>query len=113
MGETIKLLKGVYSKDQFEKIVDVSFPEDLTVENTTQPTLTVDEFFKNYYLLFYDIPKVGTKSHETLIKTSLDYVGEQPNQEVENLLGEINNLQQTILSQQQTIYSLTISGSNG
>jgi hypothetical protein len=114
MGETINLFKNVYTKEQFEKVVDTSFPVTVEEQVAAQQLPTVAEFFQYYYALFYQIPKTGTDSHTTLITTSQEYVGVETNQEIQALLQEINTLQATVLEQQKVIFTLTATtGSNG
>lgn len=106
----VTLYKNVYDKEQFKNTVDSSLPVDTTPIQTLP---SIEEFFNYYSLLFYSIPKLGaTNSHEYLIKSSQDYIGnQQSNEEVDALIQEINGLRETVLEQQQLIFDLTISGS--
>lgn len=106
----VTLYKNVYSKEQFKNTVDSSLPVNTT---PTETLPSVEEFFNYYSLLFYSIPKLGDiNSHEYLIKTSQDYIGnQQSNEEIDALIQEINGLRETVLEQQQLIFDLTISGS--
>ena len=79
MAEQINLNKTVYSKTQFERVIDTSFTqlvETPTVTPAAIPSVTTAEFFQNYQEIFYQIPKFGDiNSHEYLIKTSQAYLG--------------------------------------
>lgn len=116
MAEKVNLTKNVFNKQQFTRTVNTQFSQPTSQEIQQQPVPTVGEFFNYYQELFYDIPKLGeTNSHEYLIKTSQEYVGDpQLNSEIEALLQEINSLRQTVLEQQQIIQQLsTNTNTNG
>ena len=68
IGE-IKFQKIIYSQPSFRKRVDVSFNE----LNNKGGEVDIPDFFNQYRKLFYDIPKNGEFSHDTLIKASTDY----------------------------------------
>jgi hypothetical protein len=74
MAEQINLNKTVYSKNQFEKVIDTSFTqlvEPVPTVSLVAPTISVAEFFQNYQQIFFQIPKFGElNSHEYLIKTT-------------------------------------------
>lgn len=111
MAEKISLLKNTYSKTQFNNTVDTSFSQLTTTGEPSTPavpSITVDEFFKSYQDLFFQIPREGiTNSHRYLINTSTDYVGsDNTNSEIQALLEEINSLREQLLSQQQLLQTL-------
>jgi hypothetical protein len=110
----IPLNKEVYSKTQFQKVVNTDFTQLVSV--TTQPTSSIPSvesvnvkiigFFNEYNSLFYDIPKFGdTNSHEYLVKTSGEYIGtiSTPDSTIQALIEEINQLRQDNLALQQQI----------
>jgi len=107
----ITLIKPVYNKNQYTKVIDTSFNQLGVVAPTSSfvaPTISVAEFFQNYQELFFSIPKFGnTNSHEYLIKTSTDYIGS--NQSIDTttqaLIEEITQLRQENLSLQQQLAS--------
>lgn len=111
MSEKIELTKKVFNKQQFEKTVDTSFSQLSTTapqSNTTTAT-SIDDFFNQYSILFYDIPKQGeVNSHEYLINTSQAYIGSTVNTEdLQPLLDEIDNLREQLITQQEIIQELT------
>lgn len=110
MSEKITLSKNVYSKTQFEKTVDTSFSQLIptTPETPTANIPTVDEFFTYYRELFFTIPKEGeTNSHQYLVNTSGEYIGDTgTSAEIEVLLEEINNLRAQVLTQQELLQTL-------
>lgn len=114
MAEKIDLIKQVYSKENFNRVIDTSFPvEASSTTAATLSTLSVTEFFSMYDKLFYTIPKTGDQnSHEYLIKSSQAYIGNQQNsEEIDALIQEINGLRETVTQQQELIFNLTVSGS--
>tara|TARA_R110002012_G_scaffold193438_1_gene361034 strand:+ start:43 stop:1038 length:996 start_codon:yes stop_codon:yes gene_type:complete len=68
IGE-IKFQKTIYSQPSFRKRINVSFNE----LNNKGGEIDIPDFFNQYRKLFYDIPKNGEFSHDTLIKASTDY----------------------------------------
>jgi hypothetical protein len=113
MAQQIKLIKRVYDKNQYQKVIDTSFTQ--LVQPSTQDTgsalPSVSQFFDYYNQLFFDIPKFGeTNSHEYLIKTSTEYIGVSAvvNDELQALINEITELRQENLDlQQQLLSSIT------
>jgi hypothetical protein len=113
MAEQVQLVKQVYNKDQYQKVIDTSFTQ--LVQPTTAATgstlPSVNQFFDYYNQLFFDIPKFGeTNSHEYLIKTSQEYIGtiNVVNDEIQALISEITELRQENLElQQQLLTSVT------
>jgi hypothetical protein len=109
--EQINLNKQVYDKNQYQKVIDTSFTQLISVTSSlvtsSIPPITVDQFFQYYQDLFFSIPKLGDiNSHEYLIKTSTDYIGvsQQTNDTIQALVEEVTSLRQENLSlQQQTL----------
>ena len=115
MAETITLSKQVFAKSQYERVIDTTFTQLVQPQVTSSavpPTVSVTEFFQAYQALFFTIPKFGnTESHEYLIKTSQEYVGNFNNDEtIQALVEEITQLRQENLTLQQQLLtgSLTI-----
>ena len=113
--EQINLNKQVYDKNQYQKVIDTSFTQLVSVTSSlvtsSTPPITLDQFFQYYQDLFYIIPKLGdVNSHEYLIKTSTDYVGasQQTNDTIQALVEEITSLRQENLDLQQQLISGSI-----
>lgn len=109
MKQRVDLNKKVYNKDKYQKTIDTSFNELLPPPPPEEEisTLTVDQFFQAYNELFFDIPKTGLNSHNTLIQESTNYVGnEQNDEELEALIQEINSLREDLLASQQEVVEL-------
>ena len=65
--ENVEFTPRVYTKSEFQKIVDINFKEfGKTAEEQRK---TVEEFFEDYEELFYDIPAEGeSNSHKYLVE---------------------------------------------
>jgi hypothetical protein len=112
MKTQYNLSKEVFSKSQYQNTIDTNFSQLIAPQNEIAGDVlpTVDEFFSYYSQLFFDIPKFGeTNSHEYLIKTSQEYIGQSlVNEEIQALTAEITNLRQQLLDvTQQAIQSQT------
>tara|TARA_R110000803_G_scaffold40135_2_gene86522 strand:+ start:7978 stop:8328 length:351 start_codon:yes stop_codon:yes gene_type:complete len=107
MANDIKIEKTVYTKEEFDKVVDRDF------KTFAQPALavvelTVDEFFNEYERLYMDITVNGPEeSHEYLVKRSNELVGiDKETEDIQPLLDEIANLRENLLQNQQEILDL-------
>jgi len=113
MGQQVNLLKQVYDKNQYQKVIDTSFTQLVqpASADTGSALPSIEQFFDYYNQLFFDIPKFGeVNSHEYLIKTSQDYIGATNvvNDEIQALINEITELRQENLElQQQLLTSAT------
>ena len=113
--ERIKLYRQVFTKSQFNDTINTEFSQLVSSSVTpVEPNISVDQFFQEYQNLFYQIPKFGlTNSHEYLIQTSGEYVGEeQLNSTIQALIDEVTQLREENLVLQQTIINNSLSGSN-
>ena len=109
MQQKIELNKEVYNKGQYEKVNDTSFSQlvDPALEDTPAEVPTVEEFFQDYNTLFFEIPKTGDNSHETLIVQSTEYINYSPvNEELVALQEEITSLRQQLLEARQQLADL-------
>ena len=102
--EKIDLIKKVYSKTDYTKIIDTRFQQlgNISVNQQIDETVTVNDFFESYNDLFYDIPSYGSSnSHEYLVKTSGDYINfDQDNEIIVALRAEISQLRRDLLQSQ-------------
>ena len=110
--EKIDLIKKVYSKTEYTKIIDTQFQQlgVVSVNEQIEATTTVQQFFESYNELFYDIPSYGSSnSHEYLVKTSGEYINfDQDNEIIVALRAEISQLRRDLLqSQISTAEALT------
>ena len=76
----IRLSRTVYKKDELDKSIDSSFKS--FVDTVEVDTDTIEEFFRLYTKLYYDIEPLGEfNSHEFLIKESSKLVQLETNDE--------------------------------
>lgn len=110
MSENVNFNKQVYTKNNYQKIINTSFNQ-LGIQ-TPQQQLdiqpTTNEFFVMYNDLFYNIPETGTtNSHEYLIKKSSEYIGFEANsEEIVALQAEIAQLRIDLLDSQKQVIEL-------
>jgi hypothetical protein len=114
--EKLNLNKKSYSKNQYERVIDTKFSQLATTipSNTpTSPLISIEEFFQDYNEIFFQIPKLGSiNSHEYLVKTSSEYIGNNvTNSDIQALIDEINSLQQQNLELNQQLVNLSSSSS--
>ncbi len=99
--EKIDLIKKVYSKTEYPKIIDTQFQQlgVISVNEQIEATTTVQQFFEYYNELFYDIPSYGgSNSHEYLVKTSGEYINfDEENEIIVALRAEITQLRKDLL----------------
>jgi len=102
----ILIQKQVFDKDTFEKVVDTQFSQLINLQTSDVAVpLTVDEFFKLYEEIFYQIPKEGDiNSHRYILEKEADYLGVNlNNDDIQALLDEITTLRQTVLDTQTAL----------
>jgi len=107
---TINLINTIYNKNQYQKVIDTSFNQLVQPQETASfvaPTISVSDFFQNYQQIFFQIPKFGElNSHEYLIKTSQEYIGNLDNidnETIQALISEIDQLRQENFELQQQL----------
>jgi hypothetical protein len=102
--QRIDLIKKVYSKTEYPRIIDTQFNQlgVVSVNEQLATTITVTQFFEYYNELFYEIPAFGnTNSHEYLVVTSGEYINfDGNNAEIEALQNEIAQLRKDLLQAQ-------------
>lgn len=92
MSEIITVQKTIYSNN-INNVINTKFTQLIppTKDTPSTPDLTVEEFFDQYNILFYEIPPSGSDStHLGLINKSLDYIGLS----LDDLQSEIEYLRQ-------------------
>ena len=104
MKSKIDLVKEVYQKVNYPRIIDTKFSElgTVSINDQIDATPTTNEFFNLYNSLFYEIPSYGDiNSHQFLIETSAEYIDFTPNQEeITALRAEITDLRRQLLEAQ-------------
>jgi hypothetical protein len=113
MADQITISKPSFNKNSYEKVINTSFSQltQPTVNTAADQPISVQQFFTYYQQLFFTIPKFGDiNSHEYLINTSTEYIGETLNENdelIQSLLEEINQLRQENFDLQQNVLDLT------
>lgn len=91
--------KPKYKENLITRLVDNNFNQlkQTQTNETTDDNISekINSFFEMYDELFFNIPKTGNQSHETLIIRSSDYVDVVEDSDLINsLVSEINDLKQ-------------------
>ena len=113
MAEQVTLIKPSFNKNSYEKVIDTSFSQLIqpAVDVAADQPISVQQFFTYYQQLFFTIPKFGeVNSHEYLINSSTEYIGETSNENdelIQSLLEEINQLRQENFDLQQNVLNIT------
>jgi hypothetical protein len=106
----VDLRKEVFSKPQYEKVIDTSFSQlgITSISASAEDQISLEEFFGYYNSLFYDIPPTGeTNSHEFLVKSSGEYINfDQIAEEIIALQQEIAGLREELLAEQIKVIEL-------
>lgn len=94
MAEQVQIQKTIYSREQFENVVNTSFTELVPPSASLAPVIpdmSVSDFFNQYNTIFFDISLSGSEeSHLGLATRSLEYLGLS----LEDLQSEIDILRQ-------------------
>jgi hypothetical protein len=105
MAELIKLEKTIYS-NSINNIINNGFTQLVpqSTETIATPDLDVNGFFKQYNLLFFEIPPSGSdESHLGLATKSLEYLGVS----IEDLQSELDYLRQENVELKNQILQVT------
>ena len=82
----MKLTKTVFNNIELSNTIDRSFKE----VKKEPDKVSISKFFERYRILFFDIPNVGTESHQTLIDNSTEKIG-IPGSTKDDELNRLNN----------------------
>ena len=91
----MRLTKTIFQTKETEKIIDRNFSE-VKIEHKK---ISTADFFKQYKRLFFDIPKTGIDSHQSLIEESTSYISDNDDfvnskdQQIEELNQKISSLE--------------------
>jgi hypothetical protein len=111
MEQKVDLVKEVYGRATYPRVVDVSFSElyNPVIPVTVTQQVTVEEFFDLYNQLFFEIPATGeVNSHEYLVGRSTEYLGGVVLTDTEKAyIEEINSLRQQLLEANANYANLT------
>jgi hypothetical protein len=98
MARSIRVEKTVVSKDDFNKVVDTEFTSfvDPVIEESTD---TLENLFRLYEKLYYEIPIDGPENSHTFLITESSKLAdiEKDLSEIQPLLDEISQLREQLL----------------
>jgi hypothetical protein len=110
MQQEVNLIKEVYGRNTYTRVIDTSFSELYTpvTASAAVTQITVEQFFDYYNQLFFDIPATGeVNSHEYLVTRSTEYLGGGVLTDNERAyIEEINSLRQQLLEANQNYLNL-------
>ena len=110
MMEQVNLIKEVYGRTTYTRVIDTQFSElykpVVATDDSTQ--ISVEQFFEYYDQLFFNIPPTGeVNSHEYLVKRSTEYLGGGVTTDIEQAyIAEINSLRQQLLDANANLVTL-------
>jgi hypothetical protein len=111
MSEKVDLIKEVYGRNTYPRVIDTSFSELYTpvTASAVPQQVTVEAFFDLYNDLFFQIPATGEiNSHEYLVARSTEYLGGVVLTDSEKAyIEEINSLRQQLLDANSNYLNLT------
>ena len=111
MSQKVDLIKEVYGRNTYPRVVDTSFSELYipVTGSTVSQQVTVEAFFDLYNQLFFQIPATGqVNSHEYLAARSTEYLGGTVLTDSEKAyIDEINSLRQQLLEANAGYANLT------
>ena len=111
MNEQVNLIKEVYGRNTYPRVIDINFNELYSPATaiTVTEELTVEAFFDAYNNLFFQIPATGeVNSHEYLVARSTEYLGGVTLTDSEKAyIEEINSLRQQLLEANSNYTNLT------
>ena len=111
MAQQVNLVKEVFGRNTYTRVVDTSFKELYTpvTASVSATPITIEQFFDAYNALFFQIPATGdVNSHTYLIQRSAAYVGAgvlSPNEQA--YIAEINSLREQLLQVNQQYLNLS------
>lgn len=101
---TITLNREIYSRKGFNQTVGVDFEEFSKKEDT----FSVTQFFQLYNALFFDIPRIGVESHNTIKRRSSEFIrgysadNDPKDDTIDGLNNKVLELEQQLLLANQT-----------
>lgn len=106
MAERIQLRNNTVDLGEFEQVVDTSF-KYFTKPVIQQDPDTVEELFRLYRKLYFNITPTGINSHETLVLESLKVYTLDLSAQTAPLQAEITDLRQRLLQANEQVQELT------
>ena len=108
MANTIRIQKTAANKTEFNRAVDTKFRTFVDSVPDVE-TDTVEELFRLYNKLYYEIPLTGTNSHTFLIQESSKLVNiEKDLTDIQPLLDEITELRERLIQVNTQLFEVTM-----
>lgn len=108
MANTVRIQKTVANKTEFSRAVDTSFRTFVDPQPEVD-TDTIEELFRLYNKLYYDIPLEGDNSHTLLIQESSKLVNiEKDLTDIQPLLDEITELRERLITANEQLIEVTL-----
>lgn len=108
--QEVNLVKEVYGRSTYTKVIDTQFSELYTPATASNQSteMSVEQFFDYYNSLFFQIPATGeVNSHEYLVKRSSEYLGGLVVTDTEQAyIDEINDLRQQLLESSTNLINI-------
>lgn len=86
--------------NNYDKVIDTKFKTFTKNEQNLDDSITIEQLFKYYDNMFYQIPKDGsTNSHNYILNKTIEYLNVRlaDDEMIQALLDEITNLKQVLL----------------
>lgn len=113
MAEKVNLNKSYLKSREFKETVDTTFKYFAKPVPVQDPD-TIEELFRLYNKLFFEIPVTGINSHQYLVaKSSELYTAPQVSEEIQPLLDEVADLRTRLLQANEQILQLSQQVNNG
>lgn len=113
MAEKVNLNKSYLKSREFKETVDTTFKYFAKPVPVQDPD-TIEELFRLYNKLFFEIPVAGINSHQYLVtKSSELYTAPQVSEEIQPLLDEVADLRTRLLQANEQILQLSQQVNNG
>ena len=106
MANTIRTEKTIVNRRELSKIKNTEFNTFVDTPESVN-TDTVEELFRLYSILYYEIPLEGDNSHSFLIQESSKLVSLDPDtSQIQPLIDEITQLRERLLQANLQIIQL-------
>ena len=109
--KNIQIKKGSFNSIEFKKVIDTEF-KTFVKEEPIVDTDTIEELFRLYDKLYFNIPLEGeVNSHQYILTKSSELVNlEKSSEDIQPFLDEIAQLRQQLLEANETIFELENNG---
>ncbi len=102
MAEKIEIIKDLYLKSEYKSVIDTEFSE---LTNINQNEVNIEDFFRQYDEVFFNIPLEGNLSHRALVIRSsgvLDDLDDPRDKEIDELRNRVQELEIELLQRDES-----------